>query len=95
LAPDDRSGSPETGSELVVRDRIELSTFRFSGSRVSAGPSVYTDVVCDPRATSVLDHDRLRKLRRVTMSSQSRQGSGDFSIAAIDYITAQLVIGTV
>ena len=31
LAPCDRSGSPEMGSELVVRDRIELPTFRFSG----------------------------------------------------------------
>src|SRR5579872_3296234 len=33
LAPGDRSGSPETGSELVVRDRIERSTFRFSAGR--------------------------------------------------------------
>jgi hypothetical protein len=33
LAPCDGSRSPETGCELVVRDRIELSTFRFSGGR--------------------------------------------------------------
>src|SRR5580704_13650580 len=31
LAPCDGSRSPERGSDLVVRDRIELSTFRFSG----------------------------------------------------------------
>ena len=56
---------------VVVRDRIELSTFRFSGSSVPAGLSMHTVLSCDPHATSVLYHDRLRQLRRITVSRQS------------------------
>ena len=53
-----------TWSELVVRGRVELPTFRFSGTRVPAGHSPSAVLPCDPRATSVLHHDRPRQLRR-------------------------------
>ena len=57
--------------KLVVRGRVELPTFRFSGSSVPAGLSMRTALACDPRATSVLNHDRLGQLRRITVSRQS------------------------
>ena len=39
---------------VVVRGRIELPTFRFSGTRDPAGQTRRCAVSCDPRATSVL-----------------------------------------
>jgi hypothetical protein len=33
LAPGEDRAWPDQASDLVVRDRIELSTFRFSGGR--------------------------------------------------------------
>ena len=39
--------------------------------------------LCDPRATSVLHHDRPRTLRRVAVLSQLRQRHGDLGIPPI------------
>src|ERR1700727_979038 len=43
----------------VVRDRIELSTFRFSGMRITAGEGTRRVPACHLRDTSVLNHDGL------------------------------------
>ncbi len=42
---------------MVVRGRVELPTFRFSGMGIMAGQSVCQEPACHLRDTSVLDHD--------------------------------------
>jgi hypothetical protein len=68
----------------VVRGGVEPPTFRFSGCCVSAGHSTSRTRACDPRATSVLDHDRLRQPGGVTVGSQVRQRGGDLGIPAVN-----------
>jgi len=75
----------------VVRDRIELSTFRFSGSSVPADLSMYASPARDPRATSVLCHDRLGKLRRIAACGQLGQGRSDLGVTAVDRV--QIAVG--
>jgi len=60
----------QPGRSVVVRDRIELSTFRFSGMRITAGKSMYRMPACHLRAPSVLDHDGLGKPCRVAMRGE-------------------------
>ena len=75
----------------VVRGRIELPTFRFSGIRDSADQPHCRALSCDPRATSMLDHDRPGQLRRITMSRQIGQRRSYLSVTAIDSV--QVTIG--
>jgi hypothetical protein len=56
LAPCEEGDSPEKAADLVVRDRIELSTFRFSGQPRQA--------LCRPAKTEVTDK-RNRARRKV------------------------------
>ena len=58
---------------LVVRDRIELSTFRFSGMGIIADQSMYRALACHLRAPSVLDHDGLGEPRGVAVIGQIGQ----------------------
>jgi hypothetical protein len=51
---DARSPQRHAWSVVVVRGRIELPTFRFSGTRVTAAQHYDRERVCDPRATTVL-----------------------------------------
>jgi hypothetical protein len=72
-----------TSSKLVVRGRVELPTFRFSGMRTTAGQNVRQVVACLMRALSVLDHDGLGQPCGVAVRGQVGQRRGDLGIAAI------------
>jgi hypothetical protein len=66
-------------------------TFRFSGTRVSAGYSPGLVRSCDLRATSVLCDDRSRELRGVAVGSQFWQRRGYLRITAVN--CAQVPVG--
>ena len=67
----------------MVRGGVEPPTFRFSGTRVPAGHSPNPAPSCDAHATSVLHHDRPRKLRRISVSRQFGQRRGYLGVTAI------------
>jgi hypothetical protein len=67
----------------VVRDRIELSTFRFSGMGIIAGQSMCRVPTCNLRASSVLDHYGLGEPSRVPMRGEVGQRRGYLSVTAI------------